>query len=557
MDGRAPGRTGRQSEERREGKGVTSERPHGRQAEESGYRSLRTVDSEQWTVVSGQWSEKRWLGFVVSHIWRDENAPDVGYQSFCDCQTCATRLWMLRYCQNLQIYFPGAFMPSTPPLSQVSKAFLSHSSLDKNFVEAVAIRLGRVQVFFDKWCFETGDSFIKAIPEALKTTELFVLFASRASLQSFWVHLELSHAELLLASSVLKKAVVFIIDDSLNHSDLPNWMHNSLVRKCISPNAVARDIQSLLDGLRGVKQKEYFFGRDKLMQDFTEKLYPIAGSLPPNLLIISGLSGMGRRTFARRILEERLSMHTGPTFHLRKGDDLDALHLAVLLDTYPLMSKDQIGKEVEAFRILSLEDRANEVVRLLSIAGDNNVAPVIRDDGALIESNGSHTNEASLLLKELRKVSQLTIVFIQSRLPNMSPASMSASGMCGIRIPPLDPEASRQFIQRRFADNHINASQEQVSNLIPQLNGYPPAFNMATTYAKEYGLSVLLNNKSVLTSFQQQEFADLLEELHLSNMEWGILRLLASGMEVPIEGLMDATEQTADKIVPTVKNLLK
>ena len=41
MDGRAPGRAGRQSSERCEGKGVTSERTNGWQAEESSYRSVR------------------------------------------------------------------------------------------------------------------------------------------------------------------------------------------------------------------------------------------------------------------------------------------------------------------------------------------------------------------------------------------------------------------------------------------------------------------------------------------------------------------------------------
>lgn len=84
-------------------------------------------------------------------------------------------------------------------------AFLSHSSVDKDFVEAVATRLGRAQVFFDKWCFETGDEFIEAIPAAMSATDVFVLFASRASLRSFWVQLEIDHAQMLLASAVIRK----------------------------------------------------------------------------------------------------------------------------------------------------------------------------------------------------------------------------------------------------------------------------------------------------------------------------------------------------------------
>jgi thioredoxin-like negative regulator of GroEL len=447
-------------------------------------------------------------------------------------------------------------MHSLSASNQNSKAFLSHSSLDKSFVEAVALRLGRVQVFVDQWGFEGGDAFIKAIPPALSGTELFVLFASRASLQSFWVQLEINHAELLLASSVLKKAIVFIIDDALGHSDLPKWMQNALVQKYTSPNAVAREIQAQLDKMRGVKQKEYFFGRDQLMHEFSQKLYPAAGSLPPNLLVIAGLSGMGRRTFARRVLEDRLSLRVGPTFHLKKGDGLDALHLAVLFDTCPLMPKDRVNKELEVFRRSGIDEKVHEIVRLFSLASENNVAPVILDDGALIESNGAYTSEAILFLKELRKAPQVVVVLIQSRLPNMPGTSMAALGLCGAKVPPIDSEASRQFLQRRFADNDISASPEQVATLILQLNGYPPAFNMATTYVKEYGLQVLLNNKAVLTSFQQQEFADFLAELRPSNVEWGVLRLLAAGMEIPVEGLMAATGQPAATIVPAVQRLI-
>ena len=185
---------------------------------------------------------------------------------------------------------------------QPVKAFLSHSSTDKEFIESVALRLGRVQVFFDKWGFDGGDAFINAIPEALAETELFVLFASRASLHSLWVQLEVEHAQTLLASSVLKKALVLIIDEAVSYSELPKWMQNALVRKYTSPNSAAREIQASLDKLRGVKQRDYFFGRDQLMHEFTEKLYPKDGVPPPTILVLSGLSGTGRRTFARRII---------------------------------------------------------------------------------------------------------------------------------------------------------------------------------------------------------------------------------------------------------------
>jgi Tfp pilus assembly protein PilF len=436
------------------------------------------------------------------------------------------------------------------------KAFLSHSSVDKGFVEAVALRLGRVQVVFDKWNFETGDEFIKAIPATLSKSELFVLFASHASLDSFWVQLEIEHAQMLKASSVIRNALVFIIDSSISHADLPEWMQGALAQKAASPNAVARQIQSRLDMLRGIRQAEYFFGRDQLLQEFTQKLFPVSGSLPPNLLVMAGLSGMGRRTFAKRILEERMSLRMGANFHLRKGDGFDTLHLALLTEVSPLASKDQISDEIVAFRGATLGERVAELVRLFAIAAEGNVAPVVLDDGALIEANGGYTAEALALLRGLRAQPQVVVVFIQSRVPAMSSSAIESLGVAGTKISPLDSEASRQFLSRRFIDNAIVATPDQISNLVPSMSGYPPAFNMATSYTKEYGVSMLLNNKSVLTSFQQQEFADLLAALNMSNNEWGILRILSAGLEFPVEALMAATGQPATTIVPAVQRLV-
>jgi hypothetical protein len=76
------------------------------------------------------------------------------------------------------------------------RAFLSHSSVDKPFVEAVARELGRQFCAFDQNEFETGDDFRNAIRRALDTSDLFVLFASKTSRERKWIEFELDEAEL-------------------------------------------------------------------------------------------------------------------------------------------------------------------------------------------------------------------------------------------------------------------------------------------------------------------------------------------------------------------------
>ena len=62
------------------------------------------------------------------------------------------------------------------------KAFLSHSSIDKEFVREVANKLGRLHCVFDERSFDAGDKFEDAIRDHLDNSSVFVFFATKDSL---------------------------------------------------------------------------------------------------------------------------------------------------------------------------------------------------------------------------------------------------------------------------------------------------------------------------------------------------------------------------------------
>src|SRR5271166_836755 len=98
-----------------------------------------------------------------------------------------------------------------------NRAFLSHATADKQFVHQVAHRLGKQRVVVDDQEFITGEPFMEAIRRGLSASHLFVLFASKASLSSLWVKLEINEAEELLRSEILASSSVFIIDQETSH----------------------------------------------------------------------------------------------------------------------------------------------------------------------------------------------------------------------------------------------------------------------------------------------------------------------------------------------------
>lgn len=444
---------------------------------------------------------------------------------------------------------------STGPIDNVS-AFLSHSSKDKPFVRAVAKRLGRVQVFLDEWNLETGDRFTEVLPEALKTRQVFVLFASKASLESFWVTFETKHARHLYQSEVIRAALVFIIDDEVRHDDLPKWMQRGLVKKITSAQAVARIIHNQLNALRGLEQQEYFFGRDELSRNFSRKLVPDVDMQPPHTLIVGGLSGMGRRTFVKRALQDNLSMRLGPVFHLRSGDGLDALQLALMIEVDALQDRTELSDQLNVFRSGTIEEQVASITCLLANVGVNNVAPCIVDDGSLLLSTGQYTPEGIALIESVARIPEIVLVLIQPRLPFMSRERLLELGACMERVGQLDSTATRLLLTRRLRDSKVDVTNDQLERLSSFVSGYPPAINLAATYAKDYGIATLLLDTVTLTNFQSQTFADVLRNLKLGSVEWGVLRLLSAGLELPVEGLMAATQQDAEIIVSAVKRLV-
>jgi TIR domain len=70
------------------------------------------------------------------------------------------------------------------------KAFLSHSSRDKAIITAVADELGAANVELDSETFDRGIINIAAIQEALKRSNLYVLFLTKDALASGAVRYE-------------------------------------------------------------------------------------------------------------------------------------------------------------------------------------------------------------------------------------------------------------------------------------------------------------------------------------------------------------------------------
>lgn len=102
--------------------------------------------------------------------------------------------------------------------------FLSHTSVDKPFVEKLANRLNKlgVRVWFDKWDIKVGDSLTWKIEDGIRENEYLGIILSPEAMNSEWVKTELSSA--WIKQMDLKK--VFILPIYYRDCQIPLFLRD-------------------------------------------------------------------------------------------------------------------------------------------------------------------------------------------------------------------------------------------------------------------------------------------------------------------------------------------
>lgn len=178
--------------------------------------------------------------------------------------------------------------------------FLSHSSKDQLFIQQVYDRLPEGIAHLYRRTFDNGEYLLKAMEERIEQSTVFALFASRASLASDWVNFEIDRSRIQAIKNKKFRLLVFIIDRSLDRSELPSWMSEYWIQNCgYSSRDISRYLRSLLL-FQGVLDARVVtpYGRggltDLAVRRWSESI--LANNRSPNVLIFSGVNGIGRRT---------------------------------------------------------------------------------------------------------------------------------------------------------------------------------------------------------------------------------------------------------------------
>lgn len=441
--------------------------------------------------------------------------------------------------------------------------YLAHSSLDKAYVSRVADRLGRARVTYAPLSFEPGIDFRDSIRNNLDKSKVFVFFVSRQSLRSTWVKYEIKEAEWRIIKGKISGALAIIIDEYVTTSDLPDWMQQSLVPSIPFPAGAARAIQNYLIRESGLEEDTIFVGREADLAQFSAHLIPDIDREPPRILIIGGLEGIGRRTFARHAIKNYLSLNTGPTFVLDEADSGENLHLQLLNETMELTGRAEFAETIKMFRSLSDEYQGKELARLVHVINHQNVVPIIVDkgpQGTFFDDHNWYKDKWISLLRELKEYKESYLVLIQPRLPDLRQLDQIGSAVPRIgywRLDPLSLNATELLLLESFHKKNIDVTSEQIRKLATCINGYPPAAHFAIAYIERYGVDILLNDEGILNDFLWRRFDPLIKRLKLGKEESDILRILASLDILPLNVIATLIEVDEVKTAGLMRNLIE
>jgi hypothetical protein len=187
----------------------------------------------------------------------------------------------------------------------MAKAFLSHSSAQKELVTNIAKRLGLDNCVIDIYHFAAGEPTLEQIFGKIESSDLFVMFLTSEALNSQWVRRELEHVSLSKSNEILPRLLIFNVDSNLSHEDarIPEWIREQYNLKSIKDEIlIYKKIDSKLRDIsiekypRVKAKEEIFIGRNSLMEEFESKYHNLENT-KPSCIIVSGMEEVGRRKF--------------------------------------------------------------------------------------------------------------------------------------------------------------------------------------------------------------------------------------------------------------------
>lgn len=408
--------------------------------------------------------------------------------------------------------------------------FLSHAAADKKFVEQVYERLDTSSTFYDIKTVQPGQAFIDAMKEGTHGRNLFVLFHS-PNTKNTWVEYEKRLAEINLASRNGRILVVPLRGET--YHSLPDWMQGFMTcTENYSLSDVVRQIQfiqsQLLEETSG--ESNVVIGREDLLRRAhiaSQKSVQETGS-PLQHIIFSGLPGMGRKTFATQYITKSLkSMRpAGPTFSLPDMAESVDFYLAMKQDLNGAFSKKEIEEQISAFQSMDQLSQAKMALEIANHWADLNQPITVSTRLGLRDRYRNPKEWLNHFFKLSTENPSLRVVYISERqLPEEG--IIEIPNAMQFHIDELDDSDIQYILGELIDPRYFDAAKGE--RLSHHIHGHPATAQYVAKFINSgKNIDTLNENPEPIHAFQERILGGILSEDLISEDQRKILALLGT-----------------------------
>lgn len=354
------------------------------------------------------------------------------------------------------------------------KAFISHSSVQKEFVRELVDTLGRDYCIVDCYNFAPAYKTMDEIFRKIEQSTVFVLLISRESLDSDWVKEEIRNARQHLSPHKLDRFWPYIIDETLSIEDCPEWMLKDEcfnLKKFRSYKILARDIEQKFRGIiwsRDPKRKmldTLMVGRNSDIEHF-EDIYQSARGLKLKALVVSGRDGVGKDMYILKCMDKiGYKAETVPykiSLGSKEGIENFIIQLNLITKTY---NESQLIDVLKG----TPNDKIDKAAILLNELLDSQSVLSITDDMACVLPNRTLADWLVALVEGDKMNNQLGL-FIKSRKILNSFAETEHPSFGHINLQPLDSkDRYKLFYNLMRIYNISNVNEDDVKWFVNKL----------------------------------------------------------------------------------------
>lgn len=443
--------------------------------------------------------------------------------------------------------------------------FLSLSFADRDFVNSVYKRLPHGVARYYEKSFDRGEDLISAMEKSIDSSDIFVLFASRASLSSYAVHFEIEEAKRKIIFNKLKRIYVFPLESDLDFRELPEWMHNYWI-----PNSgdtasdIARYLTTVLleSNFDDDIAASEVIGRGSLMDNVkrTSIEHLAIHKEMPRVYIFPGITGVGRRTFSNYYQKNSLSslanLRFGPVITLSAQSELIDLYRSLRVEVDPSIKPSDMLKDQEVFLMLSDEEKINEIIR--AVKHFTKLSQSI----TIISAAGFFDDHAvpKLWVKPLlQKIPDKQLIFIVCNIQFKNEFIDEVGVAIQYRVNELADDDIRTLMI--LAANRLGVIDFSISDdFIKAIGGHPDVAIAAVRLAKQKGIAILEKDPRQLFNIQRLIISESIHSESLGSQEKIILDVLSwlpnLSADLLEEIIVNELNHSIDSFHESIENLI-